>query len=489
MNTYQNIEPEAVYSGSSVWSNAEKIAFRFAFLFFVLLVVPLDWKWYERLFSAESLYNVLSAFAGYRASFVEVATESGRWGLAAYASWGVALLIALLGTAIWTILARNSKRQDYNALYYWLRVIVRYRIAIGLIAFGYLKFFPMQMPFPSIANLNTDFGDYAPFKLYWQAVGVSLPYQIFLGFLEIGAGALLLFRGTAALGAIINAGVLFNIAHANLAYDGAVHVYSSYFVLLSLFILAQYIPNIWRLFIKGQAVKPSYYYPVLDTKLRKNLYYGLKTVFVFSFLILLGYFQYDVRYNKGSLKEPVVPGLPGAAGHYTVSTFVLNGDTVQYSPHDSLRWHDAVFERYSTFVYKVNKNINIALGNGTPSIGDILKDYELTGRAGGKTYLYYEIDTATQKLYLVDKNQKFSGDLRKLLNEENRIGLKELYGTEKGDSINILSWNYDRPNKDRVVLRGKDFRKDSITVVLDRLDETYFTGKEWYVKNNKFTYQ
>src|SRR5690606_31897932 len=209
---------------------------------------------------------------------------------------------------------------------------------------------------------------------------------------------------TTAVGAIIVVGVLFNIAHANLGYDGGVHVYSSYFVLLSLFLLVQYLPNIWKLFIRGEKVTPNYYRPYFNKKALKYSYIGVKVVILFVFLLVYGAYRYDRFYNQGILKEPVVPGLPGAEGHYQASTFVLNGDTIAYSPWDSVRWHDAAFERYSTLVYKVNKDIDIALGNGTPSVGDVLKEYELTGRAGGKTYLYYEIDTVSHKFYLLNKN-------------------------------------------------------------------------------------
>lgn len=480
---------EKLESGQRAWSYVEKIAFRFAFVFFALLVIPLQGEWYLRIFSPESFYDILAAITGGgRFSLIQISTGSGRWGIASYASWGLAALIALLVAAIWTILSRNSKREEYNVLYYWLRVLVRYRAALGLIAFGFIKFFPMQMPFPSVSNLHTEIGDYAPFKLYWQIVGVSFRYEIFLGVLEIVAGALLFFRSTTALGSIIVAGVLFNIAHANLGYDGGVHVYSSYFVLLSLFLLVQYLPNIWKLFILREPVTPHYYRPDFKRKPIKYLYIGVKAVLLFVFLFVYGIYRYDRFYNQGILKEPVVPGLSEAAGHYQASTFVLNGDTIAYSPWDSVRWHDATFERYSTLVYKVNKNIDIALGNGTPSIGDVLKEYELTGRSGGKTYLYYEIDTVSHQLYLVNKNQKFSRDLRKRLNKENSIGLQELYGTAEGDSINILVWNYERPDKNRIVLSGRDVNKDSITVVLDRLDESYLTGKEWYMENNTYTY-
>src|SRR5690606_20147754 len=106
-----------------------------------------------------------------------------------------------------------------------------------------------------------------------------------------------------------------------------------------------------------------------------------------------------------------------------------------------------------------------------------------------KTYLYYEVDTVSHKFYLLNKNQKFSKELQKRLNEENTIGLQGLHGTALGNSINILAWNYDRPTKDRIVLSGKDAKRDSVIVVMDRLDRTYLTGKEWYMENNKYTYR
>ncbi len=471
------------------WSLIQKFGLRFAVVFFFLLIVPLEKSWYERLFEAKSLYDVLFAIAGYRVDLIDVTTESGRWGYASYATWWLAFLIGILGATIWTILARNSKRKEYNKLYYWLRVVVRYRIAIGLIAFGFIKFFPMQMPFPSISNLHTDIGDYAPFKLYWQIVGVSYKYQIFIGFLEIAAGTLMFFRSTTVLGAIINAGVLFNIAHANLGYDGGVHVYSSYFVLLSLFLLLQYLPNIWDLFFNSSVVHPNYYYPRYEKKSQRVFYVVIKSLFIFLFLFVHGYNRYDRFYNQGILKEPVVSGLSGAAGHYNVTTFVLNGDTLTYSPADSIRWHDVALERYSTLVYKTNKAIRIDLGNGGPSKGDFLKNYEYTGRAGGKTYLYYEIDSAAQVLYLANKNKKLSKKLSKTFDKENTIDLKKLYQTPLRDSINIMKWSYTRPTDKRIILSGRDQYKDSITVVLDKLAETYLTGKEWFMKNNKYQYK
>lgn len=487
--TIHDIAHKEKSSNTKAWRNTEKIAFRIAFIFFILLVFPYKWQWYVHLFSVEGLYEFLNTIASYRVNFLDIETESGRWGFASYGTWGLAALIAASGAAIWTIVERHRPRRTYDHLYYWLLVIVRYRIAIGLIAFGFVKFFPMQMPFPSLANLSTEIGDYAPFKLYWQIVGISFRYEIFLGFLEIAAGTLMLFRSTVVLGAIVNVGVLFNIAHANVSYDGGVHVYASYFVLLSLFILLRYIPNIWKLFIQGEPVTPAHYVPDFTKKWRKPVYIALKFIFVMFFLVFYGYSRYDRFYNYGRLKEPVVPGLPGAAGLYQVSTFVLNGDTLaRYTPHDSVRWHNAIFERYSTFVYKVNKDLDIDLGNGGPGINDLLKSYEFTGRAGGWTYLYYEIDSTTNQLYLVDKNQKFSRRFSANLRERNDVGLKALYDTSVGDEIKILRWDYERPSEGKIRLSGIDLNNDTIAVVLDRLDRTFILGKEWYIENHKYTY-
>src|SRR5690606_979507 len=173
--TYNIATVDAKISSDITWNNLEKISFRFAFVFIVLMVFPLRWEWYEELFSSSSVYAFLNTLAGGSRFnlLIQIPTESGRWGIASYASWGITTLAALLLATIWTIIARKSAGRISPVLYYWLRVLVRYRLAIGLIAFGFIKFFPMQMPFPSVANLNTELGNYAPYKLYWQAVGLS----------------------------------------------------------------------------------------------------------------------------------------------------------------------------------------------------------------------------------------------------------------------------------------------------------------------------
>jgi hypothetical protein len=439
------------------WTKGEKFLFRTAFVFFLLLIIPLDASWYERLFHPKSFFWILSSFTGYRPNFIQLSSESARFGIAGYASWAVAVLVSLLVAVIWTYIVRRKEPADYNRLYYWLRVLVRYRIALGIIAFGFLKFYPMQMPSPSLSSLETELGDYNTYKLYWQQVGVSIWYEVVLGVVEIVGGILLFFRSTTALGAVINIGVLGNIAHANIAYDGSVHVYSSFFVLLSLFILVPYIPNLWRLLIKQENVTPHYYYPVLDSR-KKNM---VKYTFVFTFTILYGILRYDVHYNQGYLKDPVTPGLANAAGVYNVTTFRLNGKEIPYSPLDSVRWQQVILEKWSTLVYKVYKPFTISLPNGDPQPKDVDRTYELAGVAGGKRFLYYKADTTKGLLLLQDKARKISWEDRS----------KKKKNTEK-DAPQLV-WHYTREGKDRIIISGYNDTKDSIYAVLDRVQVHY----------------
>src|SRR5690606_1640807 len=133
MGISNNIETdkEKTTSGST-WSNREKIGFRFVFLFILLLVFPLRWEWYEELFSSSSIHEFLYTLTGGSRFnlLIQIPTESGRWGLASYASWGLTALVALLLATVWTIVVGKNAGRSYPALYYWLHVLVRYRLAI-----------------------------------------------------------------------------------------------------------------------------------------------------------------------------------------------------------------------------------------------------------------------------------------------------------------------------------------------------------------------
>ena len=147
-------------------------------------------------------------------------------------------LLAIAATFTWLFVEMRKGREiDDNSLYYWVRVITRYRLAIAVFAYGFIKLFPLLSPYPSISNLNTQYGSLTDWKMFSLTLGIVPNYQSFLGFIEILSGALLLYRRTASIGAFIIVVFTGNVFFSNLAYEGGEYVYSFFLVTLALFIL------------------------------------------------------------------------------------------------------------------------------------------------------------------------------------------------------------------------------------------------------------
>jgi hypothetical protein len=130
-----------------------------------------------------------------------------------------------------------------------------------------------------------------------------------------------------------------------------------------------------------------------------------------------------------------------------------------YSPLDSIRWQDATFEKYSTLTFKVARPVEITLANGVPQATDVDRSYELAGVAGGRRYFYYDADTSKHLLYLQDKNNGGSEE--------------QEYRNKKKRNRTKLEWHYSRPTDSRIILSGLNEKKESIYVVLDRIDRKY----------------
>src|SRR5690606_11758920 len=194
-------------------------------------------------------------------------------------------------------------------LYYWLRVLVRYRAGIGIIGFGFTKVFPVQMPYPSVSLLNNDFGDLTGHKIFWLSIAIVPWYQVFTGIVEVAAGVLLFFRKTTALGAALLIGTLLSIAVVNFAYKGGVHVYSSFFVLLGVFLFAHYIPRLYQLLILERVTIPFDYFPSFSKVWQKYTRIALKTTVIGIFVVLLTYLQW-INFLYDPYKQPSTAGVP-----------------------------------------------------------------------------------------------------------------------------------------------------------------------------------
>ncbi|HTM91791.1 MAG TPA: hypothetical protein VL095_05205 [Flavisolibacter sp.] len=504
------------------WKSWQRVLFRIAFVFFVFMSLPTSAEWYNGLFSIHWLhlhYRDIYDLARFTSGFRFVCNTIFGNSLLGYANWLITLFVAILLGLGWTALDRN--RKEYNTLNYWLRVIVRYRAGIGIIGFGFTKLFPVQMPYPSEGLLNTDFGDFTAQKIYWLSIGIVPWYQVFAGIVEVAAGTLLLFRKTTFLGAVLLFGALGDIVYVNFAYDGGVHVYSSYFVMLAAFLMIKDIPALYNYFIKEKFTQPENFYPSFSTPLQITRY-TLKSVTFILFLFVLFYLQY-INFKYDPYKQPAMKGVTSLRGFYNVTEFRLNDKVISYNPLDTIRWQEVTFEKWSSLTYKVNKPVQLDLSNGGgASMRDINRTFELTGTAGGRRIFYYDADTVNNVLYLQDKNtagfgrnrlveansvskngkkkgdQKFyskkdwipAASLAVIGNEDFKIdetarSTRRTRGiqTELREKINRnkMVLNYSTTDGSRIILNGTNENGDSIYVVLDRVNKTYTLAKSTLV--------
>ncbi|MBD3628475.1 hypothetical protein [Cyclobacterium sp.] len=166
------------------------------------------------------------------------------------------LLLSFL-LAVLLFLLRNKLtwiRKTYPSMI----VYARYFVGLTLIHYGVAKFMIGQFPGPSLISMEESFGDFSPMGLAWRFFGYSDLYKVFMGLSEITAGALLLFRRTVVVGAMLSIAVVTNIVLVNFSFDVPVKILSSHLLLFSVLILAPYIKQLFCLLILHRPGQLSY---------------------------------------------------------------------------------------------------------------------------------------------------------------------------------------------------------------------------------------
>jgi len=428
---------------TSVWKGYEKVLFRFLFVYLLLQIVPVDWKFYQRLhqiswldISLADLFNL----SRYTRQIVDTSTSPDFWGIHTFADWGIMGLIAVLAAIAWSFI---DKRQEYARLYHILRIIVRYRLAIGVIAYGFIKLFPLQSPHPALSTLNTNYGDLSPWKIFSLSLGIAPSFEVFLGLVEILAGLLLLNRKTVFVGTFIILCFTGNVFLSNLAYDGGETVYSLYLIQLALFLLWYDAPRLFRLLSLEKPAFPNRY-KLAYTPGQSKARLILKSAFILFFVVFYGAKAYAV-YQQGGYQYPLTVG-PLKEGLYHVSSFIYKGEQIAFDKNNRLRWQDVVIEKWPTLSIKTGKQIPpVSTNVEIIHSNDKEKDYEYTGTTA-RQYYHYHLDTATHKLVLKSLNDKQEAD---------------------------LSLDFNQTNNSTITLSGVNNVGDSLHVVLQQLDKKY----------------
>jgi len=440
----------------TVWKEYEKILFRLAFIYFFLQVFPLDWKYYRHLFSIDWLhlsFAEIFQFAKYTPQFISGSYHPQDWGLATFGDWAFILLLSVIGTVIWSLL--DKKNTQYERLYAYLRILVRYRLAITVIAYGFLKLFAIQAPYPSISALNTPYGNFTSWKIFSLSLGIVPGYQAFLGAVELTAGLFLLYRKTAVIGATIIIFFTGNVFMSNLAYEGGEVVYSFYLVTLALFLIVYDGQRLIKLIILHVPVAPAQ--PALIWKNNLGvLRLVLKSALVLVFVLIYGFSARRAAVGGGYhfTKEK---GVKDIKGLYTVSSFKINGDILPYSLTDTVRWQDVVFEKWATLSIRINKNYPLTEDNVERVPGaDQKSAYESSGTIG-RSYYNFKANQATHTLQLQGASADTrAGQLEYALQPDSTVLLK---GIVEGNRVEAV---LDKNNKKYLLKAAQKGRNRSL---------------------------
>ncbi|WP_305981638.1 hypothetical protein [Roseivirga thermotolerans] len=372
------------------WSPIQKVSFRFTFIFFLLFILPFPFSTILGFFNEFTLAQAFSDFWTWCAK--QVATSLlGMEGLPDgspgsgdrtenWIQYGLFLLLAIVGTLVWSLADRN--RKNYYRLWRVFVMVVVYYLVYFMAIYGFIKVFYLQMPELRIDRLLRTYGQSSPMGLLWTFMGASKTYSVYAGLSEVIAGTLLIFRRTRTLGGLVTFGVMFNVFMLNMAYDVPVKLFSAQLMLMGLYIALIDYKAILGVFIwqKPQAVTP---WPPFFKSAQKQL--GLLIVQV----LFIGYIYYE-RIEAGISGRSQYGELrPKSAlyGLYDVITFVKNGDTIPPLLTDDERWQRMIFESpqntmvmymddrtrfYSSAIDTTTQTITISIGADS-----LRKDYPL----------------------------------------------------------------------------------------------------------------
>ena len=244
-----------------------------------------------------------------------------------YVSLLVYISLALIIAAILSIADR--KRTDYNYLFLWLIIIVRYYIIFQMLIYGFAKVFYLQFQPPSFTRLLQPYGDSSPMGLLWTFMGYSKGYTMFTGFSEVLGGLLLLTPRFRTVGAMVVFGVMANVMALNFFYDVPVKILSTHLVLMSLFLLLLDRKRLWNFFFANRPTTAIAYPTIIKDPVGIKVINRAKWVLIIIGLAVGSFFFIK---NNPQMKKPLLYGL------YEVESFKKNGLELPPLITDSLRW-------------------------------------------------------------------------------------------------------------------------------------------------------
>lgn len=341
-----DVPPAESLRPGEAWGPLKTLLFRFFFIYLVLhnFPAPLDYvPSAERAVVAYlRMWNPLVLWVAEHVFRVVVPVNGGWDTTFGYVRIFCFLVISAAAALIWTLLDR--KRSGHARLYEWLRVYLRFVLAVAMIDYGAAKVFPSQFPAPTTDRLMQPFGDASPMGLLWTFMGASVPYNVFAGLGELAGGLLLTFRRTTLLGALICIGVMSNVVMLNFSYDVPVKVYSSHLLLMAVFLAAHDLRRLANLFVLNRPTEPEEIRPLFRRKGLARAAAALMAVFILYRTGTALYESHRAVVENGS-KAPKPP----LYGVWNVEELSVNGKIRPPLVTDGTRWRRVFFSAPGRF--------------------------------------------------------------------------------------------------------------------------------------------
>lgn len=331
------------------WNVVTRIAFRFCFVYLLLFCLDVPQMgitllgWFGRHVSPmnygpRDVARPVVEWTGTHVLGMHPAPQIIRTGSgdtsfdwAAMTSW---LLIGAIVTAVWSVLDR--KRAAYPRLHPWFRVGVRFLLASQLFMYGTVKFVPLQMPEPGLAQMLTPVGQLNRMSILWTSIGASHPYEIATGCAELLAALLLIVPRTAMLGALVAAVDMTQVFVLNMTYDIPVKILSFHLLVMSAILLAPDARRLVDVFLADRPAGPSAHRPLFARPAANHVALGVQIVFgLFVFGSLLDATRHDA--DQAHRRSPWY-------GVWNVEAYSVDGQELPPLTTDGSRWRRTLFD-------------------------------------------------------------------------------------------------------------------------------------------------
>ncbi len=322
------------------WGPVKKLLFLSTFVYLVLynFPSPLYYLHIERVDAWYfEMWRPLVTWVAKHVFNLSITAYGGGDSVFRYVQLFCFLVISIAAALVWTLLDR--KRRNYARLYEWLRVYIRFVLAVTMIEYGAWKVFPSQFMAPAMDRLMQPFGDSTRMQLLWTFMGASVPYNVFTGLGELVGGLLLTLRRTTLLGALVCIGALSNVVMLNFGYDVTVKQLSVHLLLMAVFLAAH---DAWRLanvLVLNRPAEPEEVRPLFRRKWLARTAAALAAVFILYETGALLYASYRDTVDYGSEAASKSP----LYGMWTVEELVVDGKVRPPLLTDEKRWRRLFF--------------------------------------------------------------------------------------------------------------------------------------------------